>query len=107
LDLVYGGGIDRRTLTLLALASAIYMMALAIAQAVIALRGHRLVALGWLLSFLSYVLCAWKVSQDLFLRVEVALVVSSTVALVSFALSLRALLKSGATVDIESVTTAI
>jgi O-antigen/teichoic acid export membrane protein len=107
LDLVYGGGIDRRTLTLLALASAIYMMALAIAQAVIALRGHRLVALGWLLSFLSYVLCAWKVSQDLFLRVEVALVVSSTVALVSFSLSLRALLKSGATVDIESVTTAI
>jgi O-antigen/teichoic acid export membrane protein len=107
LDLVYGGGIDRRTLTLLALASAIYMMALAIAQAVIALRGHRLVALGWLLSFLSYVLCAWKVSQDLFLRVEVALVVSSTVALVSFALSLRTLLKSGATVDIESVTTAI
>ena len=107
LDLVYGGGIDRRTLTLLALASAIYMMALAIAQAVIALRGHRLVALGWLLSFLSYVLCAWKVSQDLFLRVEVALVVSSTVALVSFALSLRALLKSGATVDIESVTTAV
>jgi O-antigen/teichoic acid export membrane protein len=107
LDLVYGGGIDRRTLTLLALASAIYMMALAIAQAVIALRGHRLVALGWLLSFLSYVICAWKVSQDLFLRVEVALVVSSTVALVSFALSLRALLKSGATVDIESVTTAI
>ncbi|MEY3816815.1 MAG: hypothetical protein RI966_792 [Actinomycetota bacterium] len=107
LDLVYGGGIDRRTLTLLALASAIYMMALAIAQAVIALRGHRLVALGWLLSFLSYVLCAWKVSQDLFLRVEVALVVSSTVALVSFALSLKALLKSGATVDIESVTTAI
>ena len=107
LDLVYGGGIDRRTLTLLALASAIYMMALAIAQAVIALRGHRLVALGWLLSFLSYVLCAWKLSQDLFLRVEVALVVSSTVALVSFALSLKALLKSGATVDIESVTTAV
>ena len=107
LDLVYGGGIDRRTLTLLALASAIYMMALAIAQAVIALRGHRLVALGWLLSFLSYVICAWKVSQDLFLRVEVALVVSSAVALVSFALSLKALLKSGATVDVESVTTAI
>ena len=107
LDLVYGGGIDRRTLTLLALASAIYMMALAIAQAVIALRGHRLVALGWLLSFLSYVICAWKVSQDLFLRVEVALVVSSAVALVSFALSLKALLKSGATVDIKSVTTAI
>ena len=32
LDLVYGGSIDRRTITLLALASGIYMMALAIAK---------------------------------------------------------------------------
>lgn len=90
LDLVYGGGIDRRTLTLLALASGVYMMALAIAQAVIALRGHRHVAIGWLLAFASYVVCAWTVSQDLFLRVEVALVVSSSVALIYFAFGLKA-----------------
>ena len=107
LDLVYGGGIDRRTLTLLALASGIYMMALAIAQAVIALRGHRHVALGWLFAFVSYAVSAWCVSQDLFLRVEVALVVSSAVALIYFAFSLRSLLRSGAGIDVESITEAI
>lgn len=107
LDLVYGGGIDRRTLTLLALASGIYMMALAIAQAVIALCGHRHVALGWLLAFISYTVSAWTVSQDLFLRVEVALVVSSAVALIYFAYGLKLLLRSGARVDVESITEAI
>ena len=107
LDLVYGGGIDRRTLTLLALASAIYMMALAIAQAVIALRGHRHVALGWLLAFISYVVSAWAVSDDLFLRVEVALVVSSAVALLYFIFGLRLLLRSGARVDVASITEAV
>ncbi|MDA2983224.1 MAG: hypothetical protein O3A34_04065 [Actinomycetota bacterium] len=107
LDLVYGGGIDRRTLTLLAIASAIYMMALAIAQAVIALRGHRHVALGWLLAFISYVVSAWTVSDDLFLRVEVALVVSSAVALLYFIFSLRLLLRSGAKVDVASITEAV
>lgn len=94
LELVYEGGIDRRTMTLLALASAIYMMALAIAQAVIALNGHRHVALGWVLAFVSYVVCAWQASDELFLRVEVALVVSSTVALASFGLSLRSILRA-------------
>jgi O-antigen/teichoic acid export membrane protein len=107
LDLVYGGGIDRRTLTLLALASAIYMMALAIAQAVIALRGHRHVALGWLLAFISYVVSALAVSDDLFLRVEVALVVSSAVALLYFVFGLKLLLRSGAKVDIASITQAV
>lgn len=94
LELVYEGGIDRRTMTLLALASAIYMMALAIAQAVIALNGHRHVALGWVLAFVSYVVCAWQASDELFLRVEVALVVSSTVGLASFGLSLRSILRA-------------
>ncbi|NBY44470.1 MAG: hypothetical protein EBQ64_00530, partial [Acidimicrobiia bacterium] len=107
LDLVYGGGIDRRTLTLLALASAIYMMALAIAQAVIALRGHRHVALGWLLAFVGYVASAWSVSDDLFLRVEIALVVSSAVALFYFVFGLRLLLRTGAKIDVASITEAV
>lgn len=94
LDLVYGGSIDRRTITLLAIASGIYMMALAIAQAVIALNGHKHVALGWSLAFASYILTVWQVSDDLFLRVEVALVISSMVGLISFAVSLRSQLRS-------------
>ena len=94
LDLVYGGSIDRRTITLLALASGIYMMALAIAQAVIALNGHKHVAIGWSLAFLTYVVTVWLVSDDLFLRVEIALVASSVVGLISFATSLRSQLRS-------------
>lgn len=94
LDLVYGGSIDRRTITLLALASGIYMMALAIAQAVIALNGHKHVAIGWSLSFIAYLLTVWLVSDDLFLRVEIALVSSSAVGLISFATSLRMQLRS-------------
>jgi O-antigen/teichoic acid export membrane protein len=94
LDLVYGGSIDRRTITLLALASGIYMMALAIAQAVIALNGHKHVAIGWSLAFLAYILTVWLVSDDLFLRVELALVSSSVIGLISFATSLRTKLRS-------------
>jgi O-antigen/teichoic acid export membrane protein len=107
LDLVYGGGVSRRTLTLLAFASAIYMLALAIAQALIALHGHRLVAVGWTLAFASFVGAAAWSSDDLYLRVEVALVASSAVALVAFAAALRAQLASGATWDEESVVQAI
>lgn len=107
LDLVYDGGVSRRTLTLLAFASAIYMLALAIAQALIALRGHRLVALGWSLAFASFVGSAAWSSEDLYLRVELALVVSSTVALVAFAAALRAQIATGATWDEESVVQAV
>ena len=41
---------QRHTMAMLALGSAFYMVALAIAQAVIALRGHALVALGWVVA---------------------------------------------------------
>ena len=89
LKLVYEGGIDRRTLTLLALSSALYMVAVAFAQATIALRGHALAGIGWALGFASFIaLAAWS-SNDLYLRVEVALVGSSAVSLVSFMLALR------------------
>jgi len=89
LELVYGSGIDRRTLTLLALSSAVYMVAVAFAQATIALRGHALAGIGWALGFASFVaLAAWS-SNDLYLRVEIALVGSSLVALASFMLALR------------------
>jgi O-antigen/teichoic acid export membrane protein len=89
LKLVFNGDIDRRTLTLLALSSALYMVAVAFAQATIALRGHALAGIGWALGFISFVaLAAWS-SNDLYLRVEIALVGSSVVALVSFMLALR------------------
>ena len=103
LDLVYQGGIDRRTMTLLALASAMYMVGLATAQAVIALRGHAIVALGWFASFSGFVLIAWLSSNDLYLRVEMALVGSSLIAIVIFAAALRKLMASDAIFDPESI----
>lgn len=103
LDLVYQGGIDRRTMTLLALASAMYMVGLATAQAVIALRGHAIVALGWFASFSGFVLIAWLSSNDLYLRVEMALVGSSLIAIVIFGAALRKLMASDAIFDPESI----
>lgn len=99
LNFVYEGLVDRRTMTLLALSSALCMFAIAIAQAVIALHGHALVAVGWLLGFATYLLVVWLSSDDLYLRVELALVSSSIVALACFAISLRTLLRHGAKPD--------
>jgi O-antigen/teichoic acid export membrane protein len=69
-----------RTMGLLAAGSGLYMMALACAQAVIALGGHRDQALGWSLGFLTVILTAMLASDDLFLRVEIGLLVGSAVS---------------------------
>ncbi|MFM8908448.1 MAG: hypothetical protein ACKOIZ_12780, partial [Actinomycetota bacterium] len=89
LELVYEGGIDRRTITLLAFASAIYMLAQACAQSVLSMSGHIFVALGWVASFITFVATAAWSSDDLFLRVELALISSADVALGVFAAGLR------------------
>lgn len=103
LDVVYDGGLDRSTLTMLAASSAIFMLALATSQAVIALRGHRLVALGWVSGMGSFVLVTAYSSDDLFLRVELGLIVGTTLSLIVFVLSLRSRIAAGATPDVESM----
>ena len=107
LEVVYEGGLDRRTLTLLALGSGVYMLALATAQAVIALHGHKWVALGWLCGMGSFVLVTWLASDDLYLRVEYASVVSSFCALAVFAVALRSRLAAGDRPDVESMIEAL
>lgn len=102
LDLVYDGGLDRRTLTLLALASGVYMMALALAQAVIALQGHRLVAMGWASSMAAFLVVTTFSADDLYLRVEFGLVAASACALATFAWAYRSRVASGATPSAES-----
>jgi len=103
LNMVYGGGLDRRTLTLLALASAIYMVALAIAQAVIALQGHRLVAIGWFTAMATFVVVTVISAHDIFLRVELGLVAGSTAGMVVFLYALRSRMASGAGVDVDAL----
>ncbi len=92
---VYDADLSHRTITMLVLGTAIYMVALTIAQAVIALHGHALVALGWGLGMLTFVLVTWLGSNDLYLRVELGLVTSSITATVVFWLALRQRLAVG------------
>lgn len=107
LEIVFNAEIGRRTLTLLALGSAIYMVALGIAQAVIALHGHAWVAVGWWSGLVTFILVTAVASHTLLLRVELGLVAGSAVAMATFALALRLKLSSGAELDTASLIDAI
>lgn len=107
IKVVYDADLSNRTLAMLALGSACYMVALALAQAVIALKGHALVSAGWFAGAVVFVLATWLSSDDLFKRVEIGLVASSVAAMATFALCLRYKLASGAVPDSSSVLEAI
>lgn len=103
----YDSKLSGSTLAILAFGSAIYMVALALAQAVIALRGHKLVALGWGLAGITFVIVTWLNHEPLFRRVEIGLVASSFVGLCAFGLALRYKLRSGVVPSGASVIDAI
>jgi len=89
LRLVYDADLGGRTLAMLALSSALYMMALAVSQAVLALEDHAYVALGWVISVITFVIGTWLSSDDVFQRIEIGLVASSAAAVIAFGLRLR------------------
>ncbi len=89
LRLVYDADLGGRTLATLALSSALYMMALAVSQAVLALEDHAYVALGWVISLITFVIGTWLSSDDVFQRIEIGLVASSAAAVIAFGLRLR------------------
>jgi O-antigen/teichoic acid export membrane protein len=107
IDIVYDADLSGRTLAMLALSSSLYMLALATAQAVIALQGHALVALGWAVGIVAFLLGTWLSADDVFRRIEIGLLISSTAALITFALALRSRLRSGAVPDQGSMMEAI
>jgi len=72
LQKVFQAHLSALTVTLLAVGSGVYMIALTFAQAVIALHGHALVAIGWLAGMITFALVTWLSSHDLFLRVELS-----------------------------------
>jgi O-antigen/teichoic acid export membrane protein len=74
-----------RDLGLLTAAAVILMVGVALGQAVIALGGHWRFALGWLLAVVVFV-GVTALGDDLFLRVEIAMLVSSIAAAVWMAL---------------------
>jgi O-antigen/teichoic acid export membrane protein len=99
--------LSRRTLTLLALSSSLYMIALALAQAIIALRGHAKVAVGWMVGMLVFIVVAAIPNDDLLLRVETALVAGSFAAMAVFGVVLRAMIRTGVEPDEESLIEAL
>ena len=102
-EVVYEVDLSGRTLAMLALASSFYMLALALGQAVIALKGHALVALGWGIGVVTFVVVTWLSSDELFPRIELGLLFSSIAALLAFAIALRQRLASGVVPDQGSV----
>jgi O-antigen/teichoic acid export membrane protein len=103
-----GSTIDiRRTLAVLALGSACYMVAMGTAQAVIALHGHARVAFGWAIGVTVFVIVTALAGDDLFQRVEIGLLAGSAAAMVTFLFALRARLRAGVPADAESVLEAI
>jgi O-antigen/teichoic acid export membrane protein len=103
----YDAELSGRTLAMLALSSACYMLALATAQAVIALRGHALVALGWAIGFVTFIFTTWVAGDQLFRRIEIALVASSIASMIAFGLALRSKLAAGVVPTGASVMDAI
>lgn len=107
IEKVYGPTLSGRTMAMLALGSAAYMVALALAQAVIALRGHALVALGWGSGMAAFVLVTWLSSDELFRRIEYGLVASSLAAALAFSVALRQRLRAGVVPTEQSMMEAI
>jgi O-antigen/teichoic acid export membrane protein len=90
-----------RTMGMLAAGAGLYMLAMACAQALIALGGHRDQAIGWLTGCVALAISVAFVAHDLFFRVEMALLVGSAAALIAMALLLARRLSAGGPVTVE------
>lgn len=98
--------VDRRTVGLLALASALYMLATTLAQALIALGEAAQVALGWGAGVLAMAVIVMAGNDPLF-TVELAFVGATAVAAAAMALILGRARRRGETPTTESALEAI
>jgi O-antigen/teichoic acid export membrane protein len=103
----YGARLTHTTVTALAIGSTCYMVALATAQAVIALQGHALVAAGWTIAMAVFVVVTATSSHDLYRRVEFGLVAGCAAAMAAFAIAFRMRLRAGGTPSGDSVMDAL
>src|ERR671916_163753 len=97
-----GSDLGSRTMGLLAAGAGLYMLAMACAQALIALGGHADQTVGWTLGLATLLTTAWLVSDDLFLRVEVGLLVGSAVVFVAMGAMLLRRLAAAGPLSVES-----
>jgi O-antigen/teichoic acid export membrane protein len=100
--------LDNRTLGLLALGSALYMLAVAMAQAVIALHGHARQAFVWLAGVTVFVIVVAAMGgSDVFLRAEVGLVAGAAAAAAGMAWVVVERIHGGAVATTDSLVEAI
>ena len=91
----FGAGfrLDRLDMTLLATGSGLYMVALGLVQGVIALRGHRLVPLVWLIGDVTFLAVAGAIGaaghMGVARRVELSFTAGSLVSLLAVAVVLQ------------------
>jgi O-antigen/teichoic acid export membrane protein len=78
-----------RDMTLLALGSAIYMLALTLGQALIALEHHGRFALGWVVGVAVFLVAVVAGGSDVLLRAELAYVAGCVASLITMAALLR------------------
>jgi O-antigen/teichoic acid export membrane protein len=99
IEILYGKeyNLGHRTVGLLAAGSVLFMLAQAMAQAVIALGGHTKMALCWVLSVITFVVVT-AAGNDLYLRVEVGLLAGSGVACLGMAALVGQMVRGGASV---------
>lgn len=98
--------LSHRDLGLLAAGSAMYMLAIAIAQALIALHGQKQAAFCWLSGVLAFVV-ATALGHDLYLRVEVGLLIGSLAALVTMTACVLTRIRGGASIQTGDLIEAI
>jgi hypothetical protein len=98
-EIAFDVDLTRRDLGILAAGSASYMLAIAIAQALIALHGQSQAALAWLAGVIGFVVVT-ALGHDLYLRVEVGLLAGSGVALIGMTAFVLTRIRHGA--DITS-----
>ena len=90
-----------RTMGMLAAGAGLYMLAMACAQALIALGGHRDQALGWASGCVALGISVALFGHDLFFRVELALLVGSAASLATMSLLLVRRLSFGGPVTVD------
>jgi O-antigen/teichoic acid export membrane protein len=98
LSIAFKVKVSSADMALLALAAGLYMAAVAIAQALIALHRHPTVAVGWVLGVIA-VFAMLPLASNLLPRVEAALIAASVVPLVFFSVMLRQTLAHPSKID--------
>ena len=108
IEILYGADytLGHRTVGLLAAGSVLFMLAQAMAQAVIALGGHTRMAMCWAVSVLTFIVFT-AAGHDLYLRVEVGLLAGSAIACLGMAALVAQLVRSGASVHTGDLIEAI